>query len=680
MNSGFVSSEYILVCGLGSLGQQSVLALKRFGVAVSAIEQKQLTQFDIPGLPTLLDQFIIGDCAYEPTLDQLDWPNCRAVIIATSNDQINIETALLARQRSATTRLVVRCSKLNLNQLLEEKLGNFIAYDPLELPANAYALAALGSETLGFFKLSEQWLHVVHRSLPPNHSWIHQFKLYELNNKSRRILAHRSLNNPWPTHFSQFDQATILHAHDELIYIELIDHWQLKQDNSARRSPRSTVVPRSMSSASREITHSPHGKSQKFIPLTLGLKRLQHLKHWLTTRPVVLLAAIMIISLLAIGTFLLHISLPQTQGWSAFYSTAVLLLGGYGDLFEKLEEAEEYRWLVQLLALLLTLAGTAMVGILYALLTENLLAQQFTLIRKRVPVPERQHVVIIGLGRVGKRVANLLKEWRQPFVCVSFSTPDPNAVQRFPVINESLPECLTQANLAEAKSVLVLTDKDLLNLEVALLTQKLNEDAELIIRTNKSELSRALIGLLPQAQVLDAYSLAAEVFVGAAFGENILNLFQLNQNTILVAEYQIEAHDTLIGLLMGEVSCGYKVIPIWYQSANASSAHFFPSDDIILRNGDRLIILATINGLKKIEVRDLAQKTWRVRVEKVRHQDDEFEGANTLSRITGCSLQTARTLMENLPQTLSKPLYESQALRLIRALKKLQIKASLQKI
>jgi hypothetical protein len=82
---------------------------------------------------------------------------------------------------------------------------------------------------------------------------------------------------------------------------------------------------------------------------------------------------------------------------------------------------------------------------------------------------------------------------------------------------------------------------------------------------------------------------------------------------------------------------------------------------------------------RKIEVRDLKPKTWRIRIEKIINQDFIFDGANTISRISGCSLQQARELLNDLPNTLITPLYRPQAQRLLRALKKMQIVALLVK-
>lgn len=659
--SAVKSIEFFLVCGLGSLGQQCVLALKQFGVRVKAVEKTILDSYEIPNLPDLLDQLVIGDCVYPPTLEQLDLGACRAALLVTSLEQVNIETALLIRQLSPKTRLVVRSGQQNLNELLSEQLGNFIAYEPLELPANTFALAALSSETLGFFELNQQWLRVVQIQLAAKHPWLYNFRLHELHGRTRRILVHQSLQeSAWPG-FHQWDADNTLQIADYLIYVELLDAWGLHP----LQHPQTQALPAAPSP-------SWLGRFGQWL-----WQQGQNSRQLLESRPVIALAGCMVVMLIVLGTLLLHLALPGTPLIAAFYRTTVLLLGGYGDLFSELQQAEANRWLLQPVALLLTLAGTAFVGILYALLTDNLISSKLNFIRKRVPIPSHGHIVVIGLGRVGQRVAHILKSWKQATVGVTVSGPvDARILPEVPLISSSVQDGLTRANLITANSVVVVTDNDLLNLEVALMAQKQNAQARLVIRTSKQGLSQSLIGLLPRAQVLETYRLAAEVFVGAAFGENILHLFRLQKQTILVTEYQIESQDTLCGLLLAEVAYGYGVIPILYQTAGPNLA-FLPSDDIVLKAGDRLVVLGTIDGLKKIEIRDLLPKVWLVRVEAIRNQEAAFEGANILSRISGCSLKQARQLTTELPATLTTPLYRSQGQRLIRALRKVQVKASL---
>jgi hypothetical protein len=104
-----------------------------------------------------------------------------------------------------------------------------------------------------------------------------------------------------------------------------------------------------------------------------------------------------------------------------------------------------------------------------------------------------------------------------------------------------------------------------------------------------------------------------------------------------------------------------------------------PSDDLQLRVGDRIVVLATGEGLKRIEKGEAKEELhcWQVRLEEVLSEDSKFEGANTISRITGCKLSSARNFLNNVPQTMPIILYEHQAYRLIKALKKLLIKSSL---
>jgi tRNA A37 threonylcarbamoyladenosine dehydratase len=59
-----------LVCGLGSLGQQCVDALGRFGVNVNAVELIKPTSWEVPNLDTVLAALVIGDCRQPQITDR----------------------------------------------------------------------------------------------------------------------------------------------------------------------------------------------------------------------------------------------------------------------------------------------------------------------------------------------------------------------------------------------------------------------------------------------------------------------------------------------------------------------------------------------------------------------------------------------------------------------------------
>ncbi|WP_248277833.1 NAD-binding protein [Brasilonema sp. UFV-L1] len=324
---------HFLVCGLGSLGQYCVAKLKEFGVSVSAIDVALPSIWEISNIPDLLQELVIGDCRQPDVLIRANIQQSQAVLIVTSNERVNIDTAFAVRVVNQYVRLVIRSSKQNLNKFLDRSLGNFEALEATQLTVSAFAIAALGSEIQGLINLNEHMLSVVKCQITVNHRWCdrpkggslleHRRLVYELNNRHRRVISH--------------------------------------------------------------------------------------------------------------------------------------------------------------------ISDTA------------------------------------------------------------------------------------------------------------------NPDSTLVIRTFDPRFSNNLARILPSAEVLCVYSLAAEAFAAAAFGENILNLFRLHDQTILVAEYNIQSDDPLCGLLLAEVAYGYGMMPVLYQKSSQFSAELMPSDDTQLKEGDRLVVLQTINSLQRLE-------------------------------------------------------------------------------
>lgn len=666
-NSSQAKLDRFLVCGLGSLGQQCVVALRGFGVNIIAIEEEQPRHWEIPDIPILLEELVIGDCRQESVLRQAKIQQCRAVLLVTSNERVNTEAAFAARLLNPHTRLVVRSAKENLNELLSKHLGNYVSFEPTQLPVTAFALAAMGSMTLGLFNLEGHQLRVVKRYIQPGGPFCRR-KVYEINSAMRRVLSHTPNSSRVVTGFHQWEPDALVQAGDSIVYIEVTEKFSKRSETP--------------------VTEAKQNWWQSLQILVRGLNwrnyKRKLIQFWQSgdqyqVRRVAIVSGIGVLLLWLVGTVSYKLYYPDMSMRNAFYTTGILLLGGFGDIFGEFTFSDSTTTVppgLQFISLLLGLAGTAFVGVLYALLTEILLSARFQLLRRRPPVPQQGHVVVIGLGRVGQGVADMLQEFKQAVVGITNTELDPNILPELPVITGNFAEALKLANLRAAKSVLVATDDEMLNLEIGLMAHAVNPMSDLIIRTFEEGLSKNLAQLLPNAQVLCAYALAAEAFAGAAFGENIDNLFRIENETILVTEYQIEAGDTLNGLLLADVAYGYGVVPVLYQKGQ-EMPKLMPSNDIRLAIGDRMVVLATSIGLQRIEEGQLSLKLkcWRVVVERALNQEAIFEGANAIARIAGCDLSTARALMHNLPGNLPVPLYKHQAQRLVRHLSKAQVKA-----
>lgn len=672
--------DQILVCGLGSLGQHCVSNLKTFGIRVNAIELTPPNRWELDTLPGAIDNLVMGDCREAKTLEQAGVQHCRAILVVTSDERVNLEAALSARVLNPEIRLVVRSEKQNLNDLLEQELTNFIAFEPTQLAAPAFALEALDEEMIGFFKIDDQPFRVVKHTIQKKDAWCDHRRVYEVTNRDRRVLRHlkaataqltpeqfasRSDHpNSASAQFYTWLPDSILHEGDVLVSVEAETEDDLKAIKYLAQTPQKGVMTRLGEGLKKR-------ESWNFREAIAAFWRYSYNNQ---IRRVALICGITVLSLWLLGSVLMVITGTTTSFPDAFYATVVLLLGGYGDVFGGVKLEESIPWWLRLFSLGLTLAGTAFIGVLYALLTEKLLTLRFEFLTKRPPVPEQGHVVVIWLGRVGRQVVELLQDLKQPVVGITSQSIEPDVLPQMPLITGAIRDALGKANVATAKSVVAVSDDEIQNLEMGLMAYRSNPKSQLIIRTYDQLFTDKVAHLFPYAQVLCASAISAEAFAGAAFGENVMGLFRLYNQTVLVTQYAVDNADTLHGLLLAEVAYGYGVVPIWHQHRGQTS-RVMPSDDIRLQAGDRLVVLSTIRGLRRVEQGDLAPKQWQVEILKANAPDAVFEGGTEMSRVTGCEIGEAHTLMEQLPAPFPHKLYLHQAIRLVRRLSRLRVAA-----
>lgn len=112
----------VLVCGLGRLGQRCAVLLRELGIPVLGLHDNEPRDWETPRFAGVLDSLTIGDCRHHSTLQRAGVETCRAILLTTSDDRVNISAALAARSLNPHIRLVIRSSQRNLNALLEQSL------------------------------------------------------------------------------------------------------------------------------------------------------------------------------------------------------------------------------------------------------------------------------------------------------------------------------------------------------------------------------------------------------------------------------------------------------------------------------------------------------------------------------------------------------------------------------
>jgi voltage-gated potassium channel Kch len=168
------------------------------------------------------------------------------------------------------------------------------------------------------------------------------------------------------------------------------------------------------------------------------------------------------------------------------------------------------------------------------------------------------HILICGLGRIGYRVARTLRlDYRQAVVGINDTTSalvEELLSDGMPVIlgETEHEEVLRKAGVERAR-VVVCTNKDWVNVETVVRVRRLNRRARIILRRFEDELEEDIKANFKIDAVISRSAVAALSFTYAANGGKIMEGFELNDQTYVLAQVPLESFITQAGLPGGNV-------------------------------------------------------------------------------------------------------------------------------
>jgi len=214
------------------------------------------------------------------------------------------------------------------------------------------------------------------------------------------------------------------------------------------------------------------------------------------------------------------------------------------------------------------------------------------------------HVVLVGLGHLGFRVARELHNLGQEVVAIE---RDPNADLLaavrglgFPIIQDDglREETMYKAGLERARAVILCSSDDVLNLRMALKARALNKAARIIVRLFDDDFAREVSQNFGIDQAFSASALAAPAFAGAATESDISRPITLEGRVLSMGRFKIGRRSGLRGRSIGQVEHDYDVSVVLYRHDGDPDLH--PRPDISLETGDSLAIFADPQTLAEI--------------------------------------------------------------------------------
>ncbi|MBX3038524.1 MAG: NAD-binding protein [Anaerolineales bacterium] len=215
----------------------------------------------------------------------------------------------------------------------------------------------------------------------------------------------------------------------------------------------------------------------------------------------------------------------------------------------------------------------------------------------------KNHIILIGLGHLGYRVALKLHEMGESIAAIEL---DPNGAAvntvrlwGIPVIHEDAtrPTTLEAVNVKTARAIIMASQNDAMNLQIALKARSLNPNIQVVIRIFDDDFAHALqeqFGFI----ALSATEMAAPVFAAAAAGVDVTNPISIEGQLLGLARLTISKNAPFASKTVGYVEDKYRLNVVLHRHDNQSEMH--PTDKTDLHNGDVIAVLGGPEQLDKI--------------------------------------------------------------------------------
>jgi voltage-gated potassium channel len=313
---------------------------------------------------------------------------------------------------------------------------------------------------------------------------------------------------------------------------------------------------------------------------------------------------LLLITIITLGT-LGYIFLENINPLNAIYMT-IITISTVG-----FKEVSKLSNIGKVFTILLIIAG---VGILFytlgaavELILEGVLEGKLEERRKKKKISRlKDHIIVCGYGRVGKEIAKELKNRGEKCVVIESSE------ERFSQCEEdgfisllgdaSSKEVLLKAGIERARGLAAAVDTDADNVFVVLAAREINKNLLIVARANTKEgeerLKHAGANQVISPNIIGGKRLA-NLLLKPFVCEYIDRLTIYEGGEFELDEAYISPKSKMSGLKINEAGIREKTGALVLAIKKAGEIITNPSPDMILEEGDRLIILGTRDQLEK---------------------------------------------------------------------------------
>jgi Trk K+ transport system NAD-binding subunit len=213
----------------------------------------------------------------------------------------------------------------------------------------------------------------------------------------------------------------------------------------------------------------------------------------------------------------------------------------------------------------------------------------------------RDHVILCGLGHLGWRVLGQLLAQGRQVVCI-----EKDATGRFleeakatetPILVRDMKEdaALEDAGIRHAQAILICTNDDLANLEVALDARRMNPNIRVVMRQYDQQMASKFRHAFSIDYAFSSSALSATTVASMALPCRVVAAFELGEEAFVTAKVGIARRSPFIGRTIAQVEAGHSAQVLSRTRGERSETP--PNATAVLDEGDELIVLARASDI-----------------------------------------------------------------------------------
>jgi Trk K+ transport system NAD-binding subunit len=252
----------------------------------------------------------------------------------------------------------------------------------------------------------------------------------------------------------------------------------------------------------------------------------------------------------------------------------------------------------------LVLIGEGVVRLALLILSKQRGEKEWMLV---VASTHRDHVILCGLGHLGFRVLEQLAASNVPTVVLEKSANNPFIVQvkamKVPILIRDMKEdaALIDAGVEHASAIIICSNDQMTNIEVALDARRMNANVRVIMRMFDQKVASKISDALAIDDAFSSSALAAPVIAAMAFQTRVLATLSIGGTPYVTAEMKVEGESSLAGKTLAEVETLHGVRVLARTPADGAVRCPSPPSEAIVA-GDVLLVHVAAAGLPVLAV------------------------------------------------------------------------------